>query len=84
VAGIFPFESARNAEFLANEVPGVRVPDRLMERMRKADGREAAAAEGIAIAREISSALRAAVQGVQVSTQSGNIDAALAVIDGLR
>jgi homocysteine S-methyltransferase len=84
VAGIFPFESARNAEFLANEVPGVRVPDRLMERMRKADGSEAAAAEGIAIAREISSALRGAVQGVQVSTQSGNIDAALAVIDGLR
>ena len=38
VAGVFPFESARNAEFMANEVPGVRVPDALMERMRRADG----------------------------------------------
>jgi len=84
IAGIFPFESARNAEFMANEVPGVRVPDPLMERMRRADGAAAAAAEGIAIAREISRLLRGAVQGVQVSTQSGNIDAALAVIDGLR
>jgi homocysteine S-methyltransferase len=84
IAGIFPFESARNAEFMANEVPGIRVPDALMERMRRADGQTAAAAEGIQIAREISGGLRTMVQGVQVSTQSGNIEAALAVIDGLR
>jgi methionine synthase I (cobalamin-dependent)/5,10-methylenetetrahydrofolate reductase len=84
VAGVFPFESVRNAEFMANEVPGVRVPDALGERMRRADGPDAAAAEGIAIAREIASELRHLVQGVQVSTQSGDIDAALAVIDGLR
>jgi homocysteine S-methyltransferase len=84
IAGVFPFESARNAEFMANEVPGVRVPEPLMERMRSADGHDAAGAEGIAIARDIARALRGAVQGIQVSTQSGNIDAALAVIDGLR
>jgi len=84
IAGIFPFESARNAEFIANEVPGVRVPEALMDRMRRADGQDAAAAEGIAIAREIAGGLRHAVQGVQVSTQTGNIDAALGVLDGLR
>jgi homocysteine S-methyltransferase len=84
IASVFPFESVRNAEFMANEVPGVRVPDTLMERMRRADGQDAAAAEGIAIAREIAGTLRGAVQGVQVSTQSGNIDAALAVVNGLR
>ncbi|MGC4084864.1 MAG: bifunctional homocysteine S-methyltransferase/methylenetetrahydrofolate reductase [Vicinamibacterales bacterium] len=84
IAGVFPFESARNAEFIANEVPGVRVPDALMERMRRADGHDAAAAEGIAIAREVAAGLRHAVQGVQVSTQTGNIDAALGVLDGLR
>src|SRR5262249_22298864 len=67
IAGVFPFESVRNAEFLANEVPGVRVPEALMERMRRADGQDAAAAEGIAIAREIATALRNAVQGIQVS-----------------
>ncbi len=84
VAGVFPFESARNAEFMANEVPGVRVPDALVERMRRADGHERAAQEGIAIAREIAAELRGAVQGVQVSTQSGDIESALAVLDGLR
>src|SRR3954463_142486 len=76
VAGVFPFESARNAEFMANEVPGVRVPDALLERMRRADGSERAAHEGIAIAREIAAQLRHGVHGVQVSTQSGDIDAA--------
>src|SRR5207248_2977942 len=84
MAGVFPFESARNAEFMANEVPGVRVPDPLLERMRRAERPEAAAAEGVAIAREIAAELRNAVQGLQVSTQSGDIDAALAVLDGLR
>jgi homocysteine S-methyltransferase len=84
VAGIYPFDSIRNAEFMANEVPGVRVPDAVMERMRRADGGAAAAAEGIAVAREIAAGLRGGVQGVQVSTASGNIEAALAVIDGLR
>ena len=84
VAGIFPFDSVRNAEFMANEVPGVRVPESLMDRLRRADGHDAAAAEGIVIAREIAQRLRGIVQGIQVSTSSGNIDAALAVIDGLR
>ncbi|HZR24708.1 MAG TPA: bifunctional homocysteine S-methyltransferase/methylenetetrahydrofolate reductase [Vicinamibacterales bacterium] len=84
VAAIFPFESARNAEFLANEVPGVRVPEPLLTRMRGAGDQERAAAEGIAIAREIAMELRSAVQGLQVSTQSGDVDAALAVLDGLR
>jgi len=84
IAGVFPFDSARNAEFIANEVPGVRVPEALMERMRRADGQDAAAAEGIAIAREVAAGLRQAVQGIQVSTQTGNIDAALGVLDGLR
>lgn len=84
VAGIFPFDSARHAEFMANEVPGVRVPDALLERMRGLDGKDAEAAEGIAIARGISAELRSMVQGIQVSTQSGSIDAALAVLDGLR
>ncbi len=84
VAGVFPFESVRNAEFMANEVPGVRVPEPLMERMRRADGLDAAAAEGVAIAREIAAVLRQTVQGVQISTASGTVEAALSVVDGLR
>ncbi len=84
VAGVFPLDSVRNAEFLANEVPGVGVPEALIERLRRAGGQDAATAEGVLIARETAQHLRRMVQGIQVSTQSGNTDAALAVIDGLR
>ena len=59
----------RNAEFLANEVPGVVVPDAVIARMRRASekSKEHAVAEGIAIAREMLERVRGAVQGVQVS-----------------
>jgi hypothetical protein len=60
------------------------VPDALLDRMRHADGAEAAVAEGVEIARGIAGELRKSVQGVQVATASGNIEAALAVLDGLR
>ncbi|MCU1385914.1 MAG: yitJ 1 [Acidobacteria bacterium] len=83
IGSVFPFESARNAEFMANEVPGVAVPDVLLDRMRRADGARAAE-EGMAIARELAAGLRSTVQGLHVSTPSGDVDAALAVLDGLR
>ncbi len=84
MAGVFPFESARHADFMANEVPGLFVPDALLDRMRRVADGQAAAAEGVAIAREIAAGLGGAVQGLQVSTQTGDIESALAVLDGLR
>jgi homocysteine S-methyltransferase len=85
IAGIWPLVSARNAEFLANEVPGVTVPTDILDRMRRANekSKEHAVAEGIAIAREALERVRGAVQGVQVSAPFGKIDLALQVFDGL-
>jgi methionine synthase / methylenetetrahydrofolate reductase(NADPH) len=81
VAGIWPLVSVRNAEFLANEVPGVSVPDSVIERMRKASdkSKEHAIAEGIAIAREMLDRVRDGVQGVQVSAPFGKVELALEV-----
>ena len=45
LAGIMPLESLRHAEFMANEVPGVHVPDAIVERMRKAESEGRAQAE---------------------------------------
>jgi homocysteine S-methyltransferase len=84
IAGVWPFENASNAEFMANEVPGARVPDVLMERMRRADPLGGAPAEGIAIARDIARALKGRAQGLHISTASGNVDSAILVLDGLR
>jgi homocysteine S-methyltransferase len=73
--------SVRNAEFLANEVPGVVVPDEVISRMRRANeqSREHAVAEGIAIAREMLDQVRSEVNGVQVSAPFGKVDLALQV-----
>ncbi len=69
---------------MANEVPGVRVPAAVVERMRRAEGDGRAAAEGLAIAREVAAAVRGMVQGVQISAPGGAVDAALGVIDAAR
>jgi len=85
VAGIWPLVSARNAEFLANEVPGVTVPESVIARMRRANERskEHAVAEGVAIAREMLSQVHDAVQGVQVSAPFGRVELALEVFEGM-
>jgi len=81
VAGIWPLVSVRNAEFLANEVPGVSVPEAVISRMRRAGekSKEHAVAEGITIAREMLDRVRDAVQGVQVSAPFGKVELALEV-----
>jgi homocysteine S-methyltransferase len=82
VAGIWPLLSSRNAEFLANEVPGVSVPEEVLARMRAAQekGKEAALAEGVQIAREMLARVRPLVQGVQVSAPFGRVEVALDVL----
>ena len=67
IAVVRPFDSLRHAEYLANEVPNLRVPDALLERMRQAASAEAEAAEGVAIAQEIARRLRDRAQGVQIA-----------------
>ncbi len=82
VASVWPFLSHRSAEFLANEVPDVVVPQFVLDRMRHAESRgpQFAAAEGVQIAREVLEELRGSVQGVQVSAPNGNTDSALQVL----
>ncbi|GAB4291757.1 MAG: bifunctional homocysteine S-methyltransferase/methylenetetrahydrofolate reductase [Myxococcota bacterium] len=80
IAGIWPLASLKNAEFLNNEVPGVRIPKNIMERMAKTTTKEEALAEGVAIAREIITAVKPYVCGVQVSAPFGNIAVSLDVL----
>ena len=67
VAGIWPFTSFKNAEFMANEVPGVVVPKVLLDRMSKATTKEHGRAMGIEIAQELVAKVRDAVAGFAVS-----------------
>jgi homocysteine S-methyltransferase len=85
IAGIFPFVSSRNAEFMHNEVPGVRVTPEILERMRKASdvSKEHAKEEGLQIARESLMEVRDLIHGVQVSAPFGNVRYALQVFQVL-
>ena len=81
IAGIWPLASYRNASFMRNEVPGVVVPDSIMERMASVDRREDQLAIGIKIARESVARIRDRVSGIQVSAPLGNIETSWAVIE---
>ncbi|MEO8635958.1 MAG: bifunctional homocysteine S-methyltransferase/methylenetetrahydrofolate reductase [Gemmatimonadales bacterium] len=82
IAGLWPLVSLRNAEFLANEVPGVSVPPAVLERMRvaSAKGKEEGLQEGIRICREMLAAVRSRVRGVQVAAPMGRAAVALDVL----
>jgi methionine synthase I (cobalamin-dependent)/5,10-methylenetetrahydrofolate reductase len=84
IASIHPFESLLNAEFLANEVPGMRVPEPVMQRMRSTDSDAAAAAEGVSLAQELGRALVRMVQGLHIAAPSGRPDLALQTLNGVR
>ncbi|MDX2029041.1 MAG: bifunctional homocysteine S-methyltransferase/methylenetetrahydrofolate reductase [Blastocatellia bacterium] len=83
IPGIWPLTSFRNAEFLNNEVPGVSVPDAILERMRRTPDGPAGLLEGVKIAQEMLQEVRPYVQGVQVSAPFGKIPHALEVFEAL-
>ncbi|MCF7958019.1 MAG: bifunctional homocysteine S-methyltransferase/methylenetetrahydrofolate reductase [Phycisphaerae bacterium] len=83
VAGIWPFASYKNAEFMANEVPGVVVPNSILERMSKAKTREDGQKMGIEIARELVRAIEDKVEGFAVSAPFGKVETSLAVLNKL-
>lgn len=60
--GILPLVNKRNAEFLHNEVPGMRIPDAVRRRM-DIDDKEKAQQEGINIVLELIQATKKAVNG---------------------
>jgi homocysteine S-methyltransferase len=82
IAGIWPLVSARNAEFMKNELR-VSVPDEILKRMTGAASPEAARAEGVAIAREMLVAVRERVQGAQISAPQGRYASAVDVLEAL-
>lgn len=85
IAGLWPFVSLRSAEYLANEVPGVDVPEWVLERMRKAneEGAEAAREEGVKLALAVARELGDTVQGFHIATPHGDVEPALRVLEGL-
>lgn len=60
--GVLPLRNARHAQFLHNEVPGITIPDQVIQRMNKAQGSNSE--EGVAISQEIINSVRPMISGI--------------------
>jgi homocysteine S-methyltransferase len=69
LAGVAALEGVRHAEFLASEIPGVRVPDALLERLKGASNERDEALEATL---ETIAWLRERVAGIQITTFHGS------------
>ncbi|WP_438446748.1 bifunctional homocysteine S-methyltransferase/methylenetetrahydrofolate reductase [Gorillibacterium sp. sgz5001074] len=65
--GIMPLITGRNAEFLHNEVPGIRIPDAVRARMAGLEGAEGRRT-GVEIAKELADAVLKRFKGVYLMT----------------
>src|SRR5699024_2212314 len=73
--GIMPLTSTKNAEFLHNEVPGIKLTDEVRARMQATEGnRPAATAESIAICNEPTDTAIAAFNGIYLLTPCRRYD----------
>ncbi|MDR7433907.1 MAG: bifunctional homocysteine S-methyltransferase/methylenetetrahydrofolate reductase [Armatimonadota bacterium] len=82
MVGILPLQSYRQAEFLANEVPGIVIPAWVRERMRQAGnrGRE----EGLALAEELLKAIMDKVEGVYLMPSFGRYEVVATLVEIIR
>ena len=67
LVGVWPLLNARQARFLHNEVPGIRIPQEVLSRMEGKEGPDGRR-EGVAIAREVVESILANFPGVYLIT----------------
>jgi homocysteine S-methyltransferase len=82
VVGILPLHSARHAEFLHNEVPGITIPDAVRRRMREAGDRALRA--GVEMAQGLAAEVRRRHGGAYLMPSFGRFEVVAEVLDALR
>jgi homocysteine S-methyltransferase len=82
LVGILPLATDRHATFLHNEVPGIIIPEKIIERMRKAGSNSSK--EGIKIAVELIEELQSEVQGVYLMPAFNRFDYASEIIETIK
>ncbi|MFH1727625.1 MAG: bifunctional homocysteine S-methyltransferase/methylenetetrahydrofolate reductase [Pseudomonadota bacterium] len=80
--GILPLSSYRNAEFLHNEVPGMQVPEKIRDTLRKASNSKEAKKIGIEIAKETLYDSKGIVAGAYIMPPFNDIEAVEVILDG--
>jgi len=82
LVGVLPLHSARHAEFLHNEVPGITIPDAVRRRLREAG--DGALRVGIEMAQELVRSVRARYAGAYLMPSFGRFEVVAEVLDVLR
>jgi methionine synthase I (cobalamin-dependent)/5,10-methylenetetrahydrofolate reductase len=82
LVGILPLASARHAAFLNHEVPGITIPDPILEQMNQAG--EKGAYAGIKIAIELIQQIRPLVQGVYIMPAFNRFDYTAEIIEAIK
>ncbi|MGF1504042.1 MAG: bifunctional homocysteine S-methyltransferase/methylenetetrahydrofolate reductase [Anaerolineae bacterium] len=81
LVGLLPLYSLRNALFLHNEVPGILIPESILDRMKHADDPRR---EGVRIAQELAVQFAEVAAGLYLSPQFGRFDLAADVIEAVK
>ncbi|MGH2760516.1 MAG: methylenetetrahydrofolate reductase, partial [Actinomycetota bacterium] len=81
LVGVLPLVTARHAEFLHNELPGVSVPEEIRTRMREAGKK--GRSTGLAIAVDLVRELRAEAAGLYVMAPFGRYDVAADIVEAV-
>jgi homocysteine S-methyltransferase len=79
--GLLPLASARNAEFLHNEVPGMQIPLPIRERMAAAGQGPEARATGVRIAQEALLEVKDRVRGAYIMPPFGRYESAIEILE---
>src|SRR5581483_2684770 len=82
LVGLMPLVTARHAEFLHNEVPGLIVPDDIRDRMARAGEKEGE--EGLRIAIELGREIAAEASGIYLMPQFNRYDIAAEVVEAVK
>jgi homocysteine S-methyltransferase len=82
LVGVLPLRSARHAEFMHHEVPGVLIPDAIRKRLAELDEADARR-YGLDVAKEFALQAQKVSQGIYLMPPFGNHRVAEAVIDVL-
>lgn len=81
--GVLPLRSARHAEFMHNEVPGIEIPEPILQRMAHAP-EDSALQVGLEIAQEFVRQAAPYAQGLYLMPPAGSAQIALQVLEGLQ
>jgi 5,10-methylenetetrahydrofolate reductase len=82
LVGILPLVSLKHANFLNHEVPGISIPEKIIQRLERAG--DHAAEEGVRIAVELIEQVKAWAQGVYIMPQFSRFDLIAEIIEKVK